>query len=151
MCHFHFETSLVATTLRPVNLKWLEMLFTHQHGIIDLLLAEIHRLNNFSLFFFIISLLSLSFHLVSPFLSLPLHHHHRCSSSSSVFIFIVIGIPLYHHRCSHRYFLFVLFLLFHPLFIHLLILNNTLLVRCLQSEQNDYQKFHFSCAIAKFA
>ena len=139
------------------------MSYTHQLGIIDLLLAWIHWLIDFSLLFFfiisIISLLSPLFHLVSPcffhflfiiIIRAPLHHRYS-SSSSSVFLFIVIGIPLHHHHCSHRYFFSVFFLLFHPLFIHLLILKDTLLVRCLQGEQSIYQKSHFLCAIVKFA
>ena len=122
---------------------------THQHGIIDLFIC-IDSLAN--------RLFTYPLHLLPPlpfislsillFLSLPLHHNHRCSSSSSVYLFIVICIPL-HHR--HRYSLPIFCLLFHPLFIHLLILKNTFLVGCLQSEQNIYQKSHFSCAIVKFA
>ena len=82
------------------------MSFKHQHGIIviDLSLARIHRQIEFSLFF-ILSLLSISFRLITHFIhflfviiiGFPLHHHRYHSSSSLVFLFIIeiafIGIP----------------------------------------------------------
>ena len=136
---------------------WLKMSFTHQHGIIDLSLAWIHRQTEFSLFFFfIISLLSHSFHLVSRFFHFLFIIILWCSSSSksSMFLFIIIGITRHRHWYSSSSskalslgFLFIFCLLFQPLFIHL----HNLLVRCLQSEQNIHQKSHFSCAILKFA
>ena len=61
-------------------------------------MAWIHRLIDFSLLFFFISLLSLSFHLVSPcffhflfiiIIDTPLHHRYT-SSSSLVFLFIIV-------------------------------------------------------------
>ena len=78
---------------------------------------------DFSLLLFIIFFLSSSFYLISPFLSLHLHHNHPCSSSSSVYLIILIGIPLHHCNCSHQYSFYVFCLLIHPLFIHLLILK----------------------------
>ena len=99
-------------------------------------MAWIHQLIDFSLLFFIISLLSPSFYLVPPvsftsssslssmllfLIGIPLHHH-RYTSFSLVYLF-VIGIPLHHRYHSHLYFVSIFFLPFHPLFIHLHILK----------------------------
>ena len=84
------------------------MSFKHRLGIIviDLSLARIHRQIEFSLFF-IISLLSHSFHPVSCFfhflfiimIGVPLHHHRYHSTSSLIFLFIIeialISIPFH--------------------------------------------------------
>ena len=127
------------------------MSFTHYHDIIDLLLAWIRQLIDFSLLFLIISLLSFSFHVVSPcffhFLFIiisnaPLHHQY-ISSSSLVFLFIIV-IALIDISSQSFAFSSTLNLSTSSSLKHFV-------VKCLQSEQNIHQKPPFSCAIVKFA
>ena len=85
----------------------MKMSFTHHNGIIDFSLASINRQTELSLFLFLFSLLSHSFHLGSRFfhfffiiiIGVSLHHHWYHSSSSLVFLFIIeitlIGIPFH--------------------------------------------------------
>ena len=116
-----FESSMVATILRPVTLTRHHRSFLGMDSsAFQLFTALLHHLPPL------------------PFISLsnPLHRHWYSSSSSSSLSSVFLSrffpsLPPFVYPPPHP--------------------KNTLFVRCLQSEQNIHQKPHFSCAIVKFA